>query len=256
MRSAIKKAIESHVLAEYPREACGLLIAVGDKQQYVSCRNNATDDRDFQLSAADYAAAEDRGMILAVVHSHVDQSAKPSQADRVSCEATALPWHIVSVMKDATEDQPRIGEWFSFEPSGYQAPLVGRSFHHGSLDCYGLIRDFYRRELGISLHDFERENDWWTKPDHGELYLDNFARAGFVPVTGDPEYGDVVLMQYRSERTNHGGVYIGNAALQSQSDLSPMKGALLHHAMPRLSERVLYAGYWRDITRVIVRYEK
>lgn len=256
MRTAVKNAIERHALAEYPREACGLIVAVGDKQQYVPCRNGAEHGRDFQLSAADYAAAEDLGVILAVVHSHIDQDAQPSQADRVSCEATGLPWHIVSVKRDAGVERPSIGEWFSFAPSGYQAPLVGRAFHHGSLDCYGLIRDFYSRELGITLMDFERPDDWWAKPEHGELYLENFEKAGFRQVDGDPEYGDVVLMQYRSERTNHGGVYLGSASLKSQPDLSSMTGAMLHHAMPRLSERVLYAGYWRDITRLIVRYAK
>ncbi|MGZ9568772.1 C40 family peptidase [Alcaligenes nematophilus] len=256
MRAAIKRAIERHALADYPREACGLIVAVGNRQQYVPCRNIAEDGRDFHLPIDDYDRVEAVGQILAVAHSHIDRDAQPTEADLVSCEETGLPWHIVAVGQNAGELTPVVRDWHSFEPSGYQAPLVGRSFHHGSLDCYGLIRDFYDYELGIELLDFERPEDWWSKPEFGELYLDNFERAGFQPVSGEPVYGDVILMQYRSDRTNHGGVYLGNESLKTQPDLHPIPGALLHHAMPRLSERVLYAGHWRDITRMIVRYRK
>lgn len=256
MRAHIKRAFEKHALADYPREACGLIIANGDKQQYIQCRNTAGNGQDFRLPGQDYAAAENQGQVLALVHSHIDRDAQPTEADLVSCEATGLPWHICAVGHDAGEDAPKVLGWHSFEPSGYVAPLVGRSFHHGQLDCYTLIRDFYSRELDIEIPDFERPDDWWSKPDCGELYLDNFERAGFVKVDDGPRYGDVILMQYRSDRTNHGGVFLGDAELKTQPDLHPVPNALLHHAMPRLSERAVYAGYWQDVTRMIVRYAK
>lgn len=251
----IKRAIERHALADYPRECCGLIIANGDKQKYIRCRNVAEDGQDFQLPAEDYAAAEDQGQVLAVVHSHIDRDATPTEADLVSCEATGLPWHIVAVGRDAAMLEPEVIGWHSFEPTGYVAPLAGRTFHHGRLDCYTLIRDFYSRELGIEIPDFDRPDDWWSKPEYGELYLDNFESAGFVQVHDGPRYGDVILMQYRSDRTNHGGVYLGDEELKTQPGLHPVPNALLHHAMPRLSERATYAGYWADITRMIVRYK-
>src|SRR5690606_23194701 len=130
MRANIKREIERHALADYPREACGLLIADGDKQKYVPCRNAAEDGRDFKLLAEDYAAAEDMGQILAVVHSHIDRDAQPSEADLVACEGTGVPWHIAAVSKEAGEDAAKVIGWHSFEPSGYVAPLVGRSFFH------------------------------------------------------------------------------------------------------------------------------
>lgn len=254
----VKRAIERHAIGEYlngPRECCGLVVAAGDKQKYVPCHNVAENGQDFQLPAEDYAAAEDHGQVLAVVHSHIDRDAQPTEADLVSCEASGLPWHIVAVGQDAGESVPKVLGWHSFEPTGYEAPLVGRFFFHQALDCYTLIRDFYSRELGIEIPDFERPNNWWDDPQHGELYLDNFEKAGFVRVNDQPRYGDVILMQYRSERTNHGGVYLGDTTLKSQPDLHSVTNALLHHAMPRLSERVVYAGYWRDNTRLIVRHK-
>ncbi|MFW8567078.1 C40 family peptidase [Orrella sp. 11846] len=255
MRTYIRKAIERHALEDYPRESCGLIVADGDKQKYIRCRNVAENGQDFRLPAEDYAAAEDHGQVLAVVHSHIDRDAMPTEADLVSCEVTGLPWHTIAVGQDAGEDAPKVLGWHSFEPSGYVAPLVGRSFTHGQLDCYTLIRDFYARELGIEIPDFDRPDNWWDKPEYGELYLENFQKAGFNRIDERPRYGDVILMQYRSDRTNHGGVYISDEPLKSQPGLHPVPNALLHHAMPRLSERVLYSGYWSDITRMIVRHK-
>jgi len=258
LSATLKRSIERHALSDWPRECCGLVVAVGNKPQYVPCRNAADDGRDFRLPAEDFAAAQERGPVLAVVHSHINCSPQPSEADRVSCEATGLPWHIVAAAQDAGDDAPSVRGWHSFMPSGYMAPLVGRTFHHGTLDCYGLVRDFYARELKIELPDFDRPDDWWAQPDAPELYLDNFEAAGFMRVENglnyELRYGDVMLMQYRSERTNHAGVYLGDAELKTNPGLHPVANAMLHHAMPRLSERVLYAGYWRDITRMIVRH--
>jgi len=251
---SIKRAIERHALADYPRECCGLVVAVCNRPQYVPCRNVSDDGRDFKLPAEDYAVAEERGQVLALVHSHIDRDAQPSEVDKVACEATGLPWHIVAVGRDAGDDAPTVRGWHAFAPSGYAAPLVGRSFHHGTLDCYGLVRDFYARELDTELPDFDRPDDWWTQPGAAELYLENFDAAGFVRANGEPRYGDVILMQYRSERTNHAGIYLGEAQLKSQPGLPAIPSAMLHHAMPRLSERVVYAGYWCDITRMIVRH--
>lgn len=257
MKTAIRRAIEKHALQVYTesrREACGLIVAVGDKPRFVPCQNSAENAQDFRISGAEYARCEDIGQVLAVVHSHVDIQPLPSESDKVSCEASGLPWHIVAVGQDAGESEPRVMGWHSFEPSGYRAPLVGRSFHHGDLDCYGLARDFYAWELGIELPDFDRPDWWWEQPDGGELYLEHFEECGFVRVDGPMQYGDGILMQYRSERVNHAGVYLGEHTLHTQPGLHDIPNAMLHHAMPRLSERVVYAGYWRDITRMVVRH--
>ena len=256
IRAYIKRAVEAHALKAYPKEACGLLVADGRRQKYISCENTASNNNDFRIAPDRYAEVEDQYQVLAVIHSHIDIPPKPSEADIVSCEATGIPWHIVSVGQDPDDAGPKILGWHSFEPTGYEAPLVGRQFFHGRLDCYTLIRDFYQRELGIEIPDFERPDDWWSKAEHGELYLENFEAAGFVQVHDGPIYGDVALMQYRSDRTNHGGVYLGDIELKSQPGLHPVPNAMLHHAMPMLSERCVYAGYWLENTRIIVRHKE
>lgn len=227
-------AIREHAQAEYPREACGLIVVAKGRERYVPCRNVAKGSEHFVLPAEDYAAAEDIGEVVAVVHSHPDAPATPSEADLVSCEASCLPWHILSWPADDLR---------TIEPTGYEAPLVGRQFAHGVLDCYTLVRDWYQRNRGITLPDFPRRDDWWK---HGEdLYMQHYAEAGFMRLEkqDEPELpGDVILMQLRSSVVNHAAVYLGD-------------GLLLHHVHGRLSSRDVYGGYWREITRCVLRYQ-
>ena len=54
-------AISAHALAEYPRECCGLIVAVGRREVYRPCTNLETGLSQFRLAAEDWAAAEDAG---------------------------------------------------------------------------------------------------------------------------------------------------------------------------------------------------
>lgn len=98
MQQSTLQAIQAHAVAAYPRECCGLIVATAGGEAYVACRNvAATPNEHFILPAEDYAAAEDQGEVVALVHSHPNASATPSDADRVICEQSGLTWHIVSV---------------------------------------------------------------------------------------------------------------------------------------------------------------
>lgn len=251
MNKATRTAIEQHALAEYPRECCGLIIRENRKQLYVPCRNTAaTPSEHFRLAPEDYAAAEDRGEVLAVVHSHPDHSAMPSDADRVACEASGIPWHIVEVRKGA-DDGVAVGELYSFVPAGYEAPLIGRPFHHGVLDCLTLIQDYYRREMGILLPQYEREDEWWNKGQN--LYLDHYEAAGFYPVN-DLRQGDLVLLQIRAPVPNHGAIYLADGMLRTEPGHHPAPGTILHHLYGHDSKRDVYGGYWAENTRMVLRH--
>ncbi|CAG9184310.1 C40 family peptidase [Cupriavidus respiraculi] len=233
MEKATLDAVRAHAAAEYPRECCGLVVVARGRERYVACRNAAQGGEHFILPAEDYAAAEDLGDVVAVVHSHPDAPAAPSEADLVACEASGLPWHILSWPADDLR---------TIAPQGYEAPLVGRQFAHGVLDCYTLVRDWYRRELGIELRDFPRRDDWWAQG--GDLYMQHYAEAGFAVVSQDApdQQGDVILMQLRAPVPNHAGIYLGD-------------GLMLHHLHGRLSSRDVYGGYWQEITRCVLRYQ-
>lgn len=226
-------AIRDHARLCYPLESCGLIIIWKGKERYVPCRNlYSGSNSHFEIDQKDYAAAEESGEVIKIVHSHPNEAPIPSSADLTMCEETKLPWVIVNWPTGVIKE---------FQPTGYQAPLVGRVFTHGVLDCYTLIRDFYKQELLIDLPDFEREDDWWKKGQ--DLYRKHFAEAGFFVIEKGLRKGDLCLMQLGSDTTNHGAVYLGD-------------GLILHHPMNRLSGRDVYGGFWQSITTLFLRHER
>lgn len=234
--------IRAHAEREFPREACGLLAVIKGRLEYVPCRNIAQDQNEqFGIAPEDLADVEDQGEIVGIVHSHPNVPARPSAADKVQCEASGLPWHIVHVSIPDGEENPKAGEIYSFEPTGYQAPLVNRPFVHGILDCYTLIRDYFAREKGIVLPNFQRSDGWWERGEN--LYVDQYEQAGFVQVPAESlRKDDVILMAIRSKVPNHGAVYLGDELI-------------LHHLYNRLSSRDLYGGYWQEMTCRVVRHK-
>ncbi len=234
MNTANQALALAHAADEFPREACGLLAIHKGRETYVPCRNIGVGTDQFVIHPEDYVRADRLGEIVGVFHSHPNLTAEPSQADKVACEATALPWFIVSYPS---------GQWHEMQPSGYIAPLVGRAWAHGVLDCYSVIRDWYRAERGIDLPNFDRFDEWWKRGQN--LYLDNFGSAGFEALgavqSQDMEVGDVLLMQVASPVPNHAAIYLGD-------------GLILHHLQGRLSSRDVYGGYWQKITTHILRH--
>jgi proteasome lid subunit RPN8/RPN11 len=231
MSPSAKQDFIEHAKAQHPKEACGLLVAVGLKDVYVPCENVALHPQEmFTVHPRAYLEASQRGRILAVCHSHPNGSAEMSMADLKACEDSRLPWYVLSV--------PSL-EVKRHQPDGYRTPLLGREFVHGVLDCYTLIRDYFEYELGITLLDFDREDLWWENGQN--LYLDNLAKAGFR-VVNDLKKHDMLVMQLRSPVPNHGGVYLGD-------------DVFLHHPRGRLSLRQAYGGYWAKHTVRVCRHE-
>jgi proteasome lid subunit RPN8/RPN11 len=203
------------------------------REYYYRCKNIAPDgDNYFILDPDDYAVAEDKGEITAIIHSHPATAPSPSPADLVACEKSGLPWHVVN---------PHTETWGYCEPSGYELPYVGRPFFYGVIDCYSLIRDFYKREFNIELTDYNRKDRWWERGE--SMYLDHFKDEGFreIPLE-EIEYGSVILMHLEADVPNHGGIYFND-------------NMILHHVQDRLSSRDLYGGYYQKNTAKVLKHE-
>lgn len=223
--------VMAHAAVEAPRECCGFVVQHKHHVRYVRARNIADADGDFVMHPDDYALAESQGDVLMIAHSHYGVPPDPSDADKVGCESTALPWLIVNYPT---------GAYRVIAPCGYKAPLIGRDYCYGALDCWTLVQDYYAETLGIMLPKFEYEEDWWLKG--GDHYREGFPKAGFSPVPlSDIRQHDVILMQIDAKVLNHAAIYVGD-------------GMILHHPYKSLSCRRPYGGYWQKATGLVVRH--
>lgn len=212
-----------------PHEACG--VVVNGRFQEIPNRLNATDR--FAMDREAFFQATKDGGLEAIVHSHAYLPAIASQADKAMCETSAVPWLIVSVPTD---------QWIVIEPMGYVAPLLGRQWCYGSLDCWGLVRDGFKAFTGKDLPDFQRDTEFWKNGQN--TIMDNIGATGFValPQGTQPQHCDVIIMQIRSEVPNHLGLFFMPEA------------AILHQLRGRHSVRETYGGFFQMATRYVARH--
>lgn len=227
----------AHAAACYPMEACGLWVEGAGGIEFIPAEPSRTRGH-FSIAPAKYLEAERAGALRGIFHTHCDSPPVPSQQDLVGIEAWGVPWVIMSWPS---------GEWGVYEPGAPNSPfsilnppLLGRSFHYGSSDCYGLIRAYYAR-LGIALPDFSREAGW--EKEGLDLYMGNYEKAGFQSVQGPPREHDVLLLQVNSPVPNHGAICLGG-------------NRLLHHMEGRLSARAAYGDFYRKATAHVLRHKE
>ena len=222
-----------HAKDQDPKESVGLLLNVKGKKRYYPCQNLAiTSYQEFILNPEDYVKADNTGDIVAVIHSHPLNPPVPSQADKVSCEDSGLPWHIVN---------PKTEEWGYLEPSGYKAPLLGRQWVWGVTDCWSLVRDWYKETKNIELRD-------WERPLTHDEFVDNPMfescawRTGFRKLRPDEklENGDLIFMSICSVGLNHVAIFLD--------------GDVLHHLTDRLSCKEPYSEWLLKCTGGRYRY--
>lgn len=234
----IRSQIHEHAKEEMPKEACGVLLYRGTDLGYRRIKNISPASFQFVMDAEEYAAAEDEGVIAAIVHSHPYMPAIASQPDRVGCVNSGLPWLIVGY--------PTLQEGWIYPDKMVEEPYLERVFAYGVLDCYTLASDFYRREYGIALPDrgtFADEWEWWLKGK--DLYsLQTCFDAGFVRVNDAAKYGDLHFMCVRSPHgvANHIGIQLD-------------QGHFIHHLMGQLSSKTVYGGYWEKHTKYTIRHK-
>lgn len=222
-------AVSSALIAA-PREMCGVAIVKDGKPKFIECRNIGNDNDFFYMHPQDYVEAANQGEVIAIVHSHGAHSTEPSDADLTACEKSRKPWLIVNTAGKST----------LIMPTGYKAPLIGRTWAHGVHDCYSLLRDSLLEIIGTPIIDFERGVNWWERGEN--LIVDQYEKAGFKRLLDHSlKHGDVLIMQVGSKVPNHCAVWLdGNY--------------ILHHCANRLSSRDVYGASWQRLTVLHLRH--
>ena len=179
-----------HAKDQDPKESCGLLLNIRGKERYFPCKNlSITHHQCFIIDPEDF-----KGKIIqkitGVIHSHPVTPPTASQADKISCERSNLPWHIVN---------PKTEQWGYCEPSGYKPHYLVRPWVWGVTDCWSLVRDWYKEEKSIELRDWDRPTtpeEFILKP----LFESCAWRTGFKELSPDEKLinGDVLLMSIGS----------------------------------------------------------
>ena len=222
-----------HAKEQDPKESCGLLIEIKGKEKYFPCKNLSTYSQQcFIIDPEDYVKAEDSGKVLAVIHSHPVTPPVASQADIISCEQSGLVWHIVN---------PKTEQWGFYKPSGYKPPLIGRHWVWGITDCWSLVRDWYKENLGITLRD-------WDRPTTPEEFIQNPMfekcawRTGFRQLRPEEklENGDLLFMSIMATGLNHVAIFLD--------------GDVLHHLADRISCKEPYNQWLLKCTGKRYRY--
>jgi proteasome lid subunit RPN8/RPN11 len=196
--------IRAEAIAGYPLERVWLITSKG----LMPVKNVAEDPSEhFEVAPKDLIKARKQGL-LAVVHSHVNGLHYPSVADMTNQEANGVPWGLVCTDGVGASE---IRWWGGSTPDQIE-DLEGRTFCHGTADCYALVRDYYKLKLDITLPVFPRKWMWW---DEENLLEESFPKAGFFKVT-EPREHDVWLASFNSSISvlNHCGVYLGNDLTQ------------------------------------------
>lgn len=233
------EAAKAHAISVFPEEACGIVVG-GD---YIACTNVADNPTlDFIIAPAEINPYIVAGTLQAIIHSHpavkILAASTPSANDIQGQITTAVPWGIIDTDGEVAADAYWFGDFKLDEP------LIGVQFRHGVDDCYSAIRKWYWQKRGVKLIDIPRDDQWWTGTDN--LYLDNFASAGFVQISiNELQDGDVVFGKINSQVLNHAGVYLDN--------VEDGRGLFYHHLPGRLSRREP-ANAWVNRGEIAVRY--
>lgn len=238
----IEAFIRNAGAASYPNEACGFIISKGKKSVAIEVKNEAANPREFFLINPEaYIEAEEQGEILAVWHTHTNGNIEPTEADLAGCEASGVTWLLLNVYKrtDCFEYSPMV----VFEPSGYEAPFVGRPYIFGTFDCWTLVVDYLERTHGIRMsNDYPRIDGFWRK-DGSDFFDSCFSNEGLIEVQDEPKDGDVFMFQTDATgKASHVAVYVGD-------------DKILHHVQGRLSQIDIYGGYWTKHTIRHLRHE-
>jgi len=223
------KDIWGHTYAMAPMECCGIIL----NDSYMPCDNIALDPyKTFRIDKRTIVHGYNNGM-QAIIHSHID-CPYLSKEDMERSEDSNIPWGVAFI-----NDSKKGGIYFWGDGIETQQ-LLERPFVYGIYDCYTLVQDYYKINMGIDLPRVKSEYGLWGNGE--SLFETLFPKFGFSTISKEGfQEGDIFMWSIGSKVINHIGVYDG-------------KGRILHHLNNRLS---CYCdlNVWGSSAKCVVRKE-
>ncbi len=218
------------------KECCGIVVENSNNLlEYVECINLSDDPNSFIIDPKDYLKATLLGTIKFICHSHLGESANPTEADKYSCNKGKVPW-IIFAIKSST--------LLTFNPEDFFVPLIGREYSFGTMDCWSLVSDVYNLELNIPIgRPIVTSEEWFEY--NNNLFEEHALENGFIKVGfNDTKKYDVVLFKANNSKVpNHSGVLVEDPYF-------------LHHLKGRLSSKDRFNGYWLKCLHAIYRHKE
>ncbi len=218
----ILAAIKDDAARRYPEESCGLVRLDG----YEPIANvHETPREAFQMPDDVMFKIMDPS-VIAVVHSHPDGPDEPSYADQKDqirlSEAVGRPiaYGLCTVMNGEPEEP-----WFWGDGAIPEMPIMPRDFRWGPVgtdgkgDCFALMKDWYKQNMGLLIPDHPRDSMWQSAVP--TRYIDNWQRHGFRQVDpAEVRVGDALLFAVRSRGIpNHVGIVLPHGYMIHQTEI-------------------------------------
>lgn len=216
-------------------ECCGVVIENTDKELiYVECSNISEDPNSFIISPLDYVEASSEGEIKFICHSHLGDSAQPTDADKYSCNKGTVPWIIYAIKSDTL---------ILFNPEDYIVPLIGRQYSFGTLDCWSVVSDLLYQDLKIIVgRPIVTSEEWFESSNN--LFEEHALENGFIKIdiSKATKYDVVLFRANNSKVPNHSGILLEDPYF-------------LHHLKGRLSAKERFSGYWLKCLHAVYRHK-
>lgn len=166
---------------------------------------------------------------------HIDKASTLEVSDTIRQEMNTynLPYTIIGKTKNHSK---------SYFPDRYfeRVDYENRVFVYGVLDCYTLIRDWYRNNHDVWIPaNIDRAFGWWYSGRN--LYVDMYEEYGFVQVYEKIKIGDVLLFKFDNGMPSHSAIYVG-------------QGNMLHHMIGRFSCVEPFDGIYKTSLAGVLRY--
>ncbi len=222
----------NHAKEEFPNESCGII----SEGKYIKFKNESeTPEESFEIKDDLYYELYINEKVECIVHSHNDSN-RASKMDQIQQKEIDVPFLIINLRNRSLMDCIVFGEK---EP----APLEGRPFFWGALDCTTLAADWVKQ-----IYDFQIEyppHDFYfciKQVDLFETYLREDTPFYEVDIK-DKKPGDILLYNIDGSRfINHIAVYLSD------------NGEVLHHMYNNISGRYPF-NFNRKYLRKVMRFD-